>query len=111
MGMVDKIKNIMTWESAVALIFFLACITAFGIIGIVYDNMVVYVGALVALGIPTSIMGNLSTAASSARMPVMNTNSDTKKELDDLRICLAETRNELLLLKSKIGENDNEQSR
>ena len=63
MGMVDKIKNIMTWESAISLMFFLACITAIGIIGIVYDNMVVYVGALVALGIPTSIMGNLSTAA------------------------------------------------
>ena len=75
--------------------------------------MVVYVGVLVALGIPTSIFGNL---AASARIPVIapaaianpNSNIVSKKEIDDLRICLAETRNELLLLKTKIGENNNE---
>lgn len=110
MGFVDKIKNIMTWESAVSLIFFLACITAIGIIGIVYDNMVVYVGALVALGIPTSIMGNLSGAATTvSKLPaVMNNSNPTQKDIDDLRICLAETRNELLLLKSKVGDNNHE---
>lgn len=111
MGFVDKLKSIITWESMVTLIFFFACLTAIGIIGIVYDNMVVYVGVLVALGIPTSIFGNL---ASSARIPTLpaatlNTNSNpSKKEIDELRICLAETRNELLLLKTRIGENNHE---
>ena len=113
MGIVERIKSIMSWESAVTLIFFFACLTAIGIIGIVYDNMVVYVGVLVALGIPTSIFGNL---AASARIPVIapiataNTNSSSpkQKDIDDLRICLAETRNELLLLKTKVGENNHE---
>lgn len=107
MGFVDKLKSIITWESMVTLIFFFGCLTAIGIIGIVYDNMVVYVGVLVAFGIPTSIFGNMA-----ARIPIPTTSNPnstiTKKDIDDLRIVIAETRNEVLLLKNKIGENNNE---
>lgn len=107
MGFVDKLKSIITWESMVTLIFFFGCLTAIGIIGIVYDNMVVYVGVLVAFGIPTSIFGNMA-----ARIPVpaatLNPNSTPKKEVDELRISIANLLNEVLLLKNKIGENNNE---
>ena len=106
MGFVDKLKSIITWESMVTLIFFFGCLTAIGIIGIVYDNMVVYVGVLVAFGIPTSIFGNMA-----ARIPIpttSNTNSTPKKEIDELRISIANLLNEVLLLKNKIGENNNE---
>ena len=115
MGFVDKIKNILTWESAVTLIVFFGCLTAIGIIGIVFQNEIVYVGVLIAFGIPTSIFGNLAASASTAQVPVTPTISsncssdELKKDINDLRVSIANLANETLLLKNCIGElNGNE---
>ena len=106
MGFVDKLKGILTWESMVTLTVFFLCLTAFGIIGMVFQIEAVYIGVLVAFGIPTSIFGNLATSASKVSAAANNPSNGNSKELDDLRICLADTRNELLLLKSKIGNGE-----
>ena len=108
MGMIEKLKGITNWQTVVVICFYIGTVLAVTMVAVVYDITWLMAGGATTLGI---VAGSLTGVARGAftiptAIPVMNTNSDTtKKELDDLRICLAETRNELLLLKSKIGEN------
>ena len=115
MGIVDKLKGSMNWENVTVISIFLGCCTAIIIVGSTIQNTtlanIMVAGGLVALGIPTSFMGSIGQKVAAAPMATMNTNSNpaiTQKDVDDLRICLAETRNELLLLKSKVGDNNHE---
>ena len=114
MGIVDKLRGNMNWQNVIVISVFLGCCTAIIIVGSTITNTtlanIMVAGGLVALGIPTSFMGNLGQRVTQAAIPALNPNSNivSKKEIDELRISIANLLNEVLLLKNKIGENNNE---
>ena len=61
MGFIDKIKNVANWESAIVIIVTILSIVSVIIIGAYLSIEVLYIGGLIALGIPTSFFGNLAT--------------------------------------------------
>jgi len=74
MSLIDKLRRTVNWESALVIIFYLGCLTAIIIIAIDKGNELVYIGGLIAIGIPTSFFGALSHKTN---------NPGEKKVIDD----------------------------
>ena len=76
MGFIEQLKKIVNWESALVLVVFFGCLTAIIIFGANQGIEILYIGGLVALGIPTSIFGNIAQRATAT----MANNPTPKKE-------------------------------
>jgi len=119
MGIVDKLKNVSNWEQVVIVSVFLGCCTAIILVGSqVVDqtsSQLMVVGGLVALGIPTSFLGNVGNKVAAVAANSSNNSNGTKEELvtlkseiNDLRISMANILNEVLTLKNDIVGVKNE---
>ena len=99
MGITDKLKNIVNWESAIVIIFFFGCLTSIVIYGAAVQEQVLYIGGLVAMGIPTSFFGNLA-----ARTTINSTN--TKKEnntIEEVKVAIANLAKDIGDMKTEIA--------
>ena len=79
MGVIEQLKKIVNWESALVLVVFFGCLTAIIIFGANQEIEILYIGGLVALGIPTSIFGNIAQRATTA---VANNPTTKTKDLN-----------------------------
>ena len=109
MGFVDKLKSIITWESMVTLCVFFLCLTGIAWLGMHYGLKEIAYGVVVAFGIPTSFFGLASAKSTSNSTNNSSEESSEilRKELDEIRVCLADTRKELLMVKTDIGVMEN----
>ena len=106
MGIVEQVKKITKWESAVVVMFTIACIFGTIVLGAIYSIEILYIGALIALGIPTSFLGNVtSRAVVAANSPSTSTStlkeSEVQKRLDKQDIVIANMSNEYANLRSQ----------
>lgn len=117
MGIVDKLKNVSNWEQVVIVAVFLGCCTAIVIVGSqVMDttsSQIMVVGGLVALGIPTSFLGNIGQKVGTVGATIANNPNGTteelkllRSELNEMRLSMANALNEVLIIKNKIGDFD-----
>jgi len=83
MGIVDQLKKITNWESCVVVAIFIVCLTGIIIVGAYLSNDLLALGGLVAFGIPTSLVGQISTKAvtSTASNSTNNTSKVTLPEV------------------------------
>ena len=98
MGIVEKLKRITNWESAVVIMFFLGCCTAIVITGSFVASDIMIIGGLVALGIPTSFLGNIGQRVA---QPITNSTS-TSTLTDDKTLALAQMKVRMADLESKL---------
>jgi len=99
MGIVEQVKRITKWESAVVVMFTIACIFGTIVIGAVYSLEILYIGALIALGIPTSFFGNVTSRAVVASNSPSTSTLDTT---DDKTLALAQMKVRMADLESKV---------
>ena len=83
MGIVDQLKKITNWESCVVVAIFIVCLTGIIIVGAYLHNDLLALGGLVAFGIPTSLVGQISTKAV-ASTASNSTNSTSKVTLPEV---------------------------
>ena len=85
MGFIEQLKKIVNWESALVLVVFFGCLTAIIIFGAANGIEILYIGGLVALGIPTSIFGNIAQRATiaTANNPTIKNNKEKERFLSN----------------------------
>lgn len=111
MGFVDKLKGISTWQTVVTICFYIAAVLSLTIVAIMYDIIWLIAAGATTLGIVAGSLTGIATKTFSVVNPGDKEEEVSIQDIEELRICLADTRNELLALKSKVGDFNNEQSR
>jgi len=106
MGMVERLKGITNWQTVVVICFYIASVLALTITAIMYNIVWLIAAGATTLGIVAGSLTGVARGAFSVPVATMNTNSTPKKEIDGIKIAIANLLNEVLLLKSKIGENN-----
>lgn len=105
MGIVDKLKTVDDWKTVTVVIFFLAVCFGTITLGTVYNIQVLYIGALVALGIPTSLFGNIGsrvfTTTNSGGGGTNKVRVQTIRRLDQIEGNIAEIATQFANLKSQ----------
>ncbi len=97
MGITDKLKNIVNWQSAVVLMFYFGGLVAIVIYGASMGIEILYIGGLIAMGIPTSIFG-----AVGQRATIQNTKPTETKKTDEVSLAIAELTVLVADLKSEV---------
>lgn len=103
MGFVDKLKGISTWQTVVTICFYIGAVLSLTIVAIMYDIVWLIAAGATTLGIVAGSLTGIATKTFSIANPGEK-EQVSKKDINELRICLADTRSELLALKSKVGE-------
>ena len=107
--MIDKFKGITNWQTVVVICFYIGAVLALTIVAVSYNIVWLIAAGATTLGIVAGSLTGVARGAFSAPVVAqMNPNSTSKKDIDDLRITIANLLNEVLLLKNKIGENNHE---
>ena len=110
--MVEKLRGITNWQTVVTLCFYFGCVMSLAIVGVVFSIEWLAAAGAATLGIALgSVTTKVTSAAAAATTAIGNPTSleELKKDINDLRISMANLASETLHIKNCLGElNGNE---